>query len=281
GTPPGSFRACGTALPRTSAWPMRASSWRCVYHRRSLHCEEAMIHDSILGTIGNTPIVRINRLAPRNTTIYVKCEAFNPMSSWKDRLAIAMIEDAERRGTLRPGQTVIEPTSGNTGIALAMVCAAKGYPFVAVMSDSFSVERRKLMKGMGAKVVLTPAAERGSGMVRKAEELAKKHGWFLPQQFENPSNPEYHRNTTGPEILRDFAGRDVRRRGEGRDEGDGRVRAAGDAARHGGALLDHVPVRGDHGSVGRGVAAVVANSAACHAPETAKNSIAGATKQLR
>src|SRR5439155_689440 len=144
GTPPGSFRACGTALPRTSAWPMRASSWRCVYHRRSLHCEEAMIHDSILGTIGNTPIVRINRLAPRHTTIYVKCEAFNPMSSVKDRLAIAMIEDAERRGTLKPGQTVIEPTSGNTGIALAMVCAAKGYPFVAVMSDSFSVERHKI-----------------------------------------------------------------------------------------------------------------------------------------
>ncbi|HET8647613.1 MAG TPA: pyridoxal-phosphate dependent enzyme, partial [Vicinamibacteria bacterium] len=162
-----------------------------------------MIHDSILGTIGNTPIVRINRLAPAHVTIYVKCEAFNPMSSVKDRLAIAMIEDAERRGTLKPGQTVVEPTSGNTGIALAMVCAAKGYPFVAIMSDSFSVERRKLMKALGAKVVLTPAAERGSGMVKKAEELAKKHGFFLPQQFENPSNPEYHRNTTGPEILRD------------------------------------------------------------------------------
>jgi cysteine synthase len=166
-----------------------------------------MIHDSILGTIGNTPVVRINRLAPPNVEIYVKCEAFNPMSSVKDRLAIAMIEDAERRGTLKPGQTVIEPTSGNTGIALAMVCAAKGYPFVAIMSDSFSVERRKLMKGLGAKVVLTPAAERGSGMVKKATELAKEKGWFLPQQFENPSNPEYHRNTTGPEILRDFAGR--------------------------------------------------------------------------
>ena len=166
-----------------------------------------MIFDSILGTIGNTPIVRINRLAPKHVTIYVKCEAFNPMSSVKDRLAIAMIEDAERRGTLKPGQTVIEPTSGNTGIALAMVCAAKGYPFVAVMADSFSVERRKLMKGLGAKVVLTPAAERGSGMVRRAKELADAHGWFLPQQFENPSNPEYHRNTTGPEILRDFAGK--------------------------------------------------------------------------
>jgi cysteine synthase A len=166
-----------------------------------------VIHDSILGTIGNTPIVRINKLAPANTTIYVKVEAFNPMSSVKDRLAIAMIEDAERRGVLKPGTTVVEPTSGNTGIALAMVCAVKGYPFVAVMADSFSVERRKLMKGLGAKVVLTPAAERGSGMVKKAEELAKKHGWFFPQQFENPSNPEYHRNTTAPEILRDFAGR--------------------------------------------------------------------------
>ena len=166
-----------------------------------------MIHDSILGTIGNTPVVRVNRLAPPGTEIYVKCEAFNPMSSVKDRLAIAMIEDAERRGTLKPGQTVVEPTSGNTGIALAMVCAAKGYPFVAIMSDSFSVERRKLMKGLGAKVILTPAAERGSGMVKKATELAKEKGWFLPQQFENPSNPEYHRNTTGPEILRDFAGR--------------------------------------------------------------------------
>ena len=166
-----------------------------------------MIHESILGTIGNTPVVRINKLAPAGTTMYVKCEAFNPMSSVKDRLAIAMIEDAERRGVLKPGQTVIEPTSGNTGIALAMVCAVKGYPFVAVMSDSFSVERRKLMKGLGAKVILHPAAERGSGLVKKAKELADKHGWFLPQQFENPSNPAYHRQTTGPEILRDFAGK--------------------------------------------------------------------------
>jgi len=166
-----------------------------------------MIFESILGTIGNTPVVRVNRLAPAGTEIYVKCEAFNPMSSVKDRLAIALIEDAERRGTLKPGQTVIEPTSGNTGIALAMVCAAKGYPFVAIMADSFSVERRKLMKALGAKVVLSPAAERGSGMVKRAEELAKKHGWFMPQQFENPANPDYHRQTTGPEILRDFAGR--------------------------------------------------------------------------
>src|SRR6266704_2539833 len=166
-----------------------------------------MIYVTILGTIGRTPIVKIQRLAPKNITMYAKCEFFNPLGSVKDRLAIAIIEDAERSGALKPGQTVVEPTSGNTGIALAMVCAAKGYPFVAVMSDSFSVERRKLMKGLGAKVVLTPAAERGSGMVRRAEELAKKHGWFLPQQFENPSNPEYHRNTTGPEILRDFAGK--------------------------------------------------------------------------
>jgi cysteine synthase len=166
-----------------------------------------VIHENILGTIGNTPVVKIHKLAPAHATIYVKCEAFNPLSSVKDRLAIAIIEDAERRGTLKPGQTVVEATSGNTGIALAMVCAVKGYPFVALMSDSFSVERRKLMRILGAKVILTPAAERGSGMVKKAEELAKKNGWFLARQFENPANPEYHRNTTGPEILRDFVGR--------------------------------------------------------------------------
>ena len=166
-----------------------------------------MIHESILGTIGNTPVVRINKLSPSGVTIYVKCEAFNPLSSVKDRLAIAIIEDAERRGTIAPGQTVVEATSGNTGISLAMVCAAKGYSFVALMSDSFSIERRKIMRILGAKVVLTPAAERGTGMVRKAEELAKKNGWFLARQFENEANPEYHRNTTGPEILRDFASR--------------------------------------------------------------------------
>ena len=143
-----------------------------------------MIHDSILGTIGNTPVVRVNRLAPAGRTIYVKCEAFNPLGSVKDRLAIALIEDAERRGVLKPGQTVVEPTSGNTGIGLAMVCAAKGYPFVALMADSFSVERRKLMKGLGAKVVLSPAANRASGMVAQAKELAKKHGWYMPDQFE-------------------------------------------------------------------------------------------------
>jgi cysteine synthase A len=166
-----------------------------------------MIYDSILGTIGRTPIVRIHRLAPKHVTMFVKCEFFNPLSSVKDRLAIAIIEDAERRGQLRPGQTVVEATSGNTGIALAMVCAAKGYPFVATMVETFSVERRKIMRMLGAKVILTPAAERGSGMVRKAEELAKKHGWFLARQFENPANPAYHRQTTGPEILSDFAGR--------------------------------------------------------------------------
>jgi cysteine synthase len=166
-----------------------------------------MIHETILGTIGNTPVVKIQRLAPAGVTMYVKCEAFNPLSSVKDRLGIAIIEDAERRGTLKPGQTVVEATSGNTGISLAMVCAVKGYPFVAIMSDSFSVERRKLMRILGAKVILTPAAERGSGMVKKAEEMAKKHGWFLARQFENEANPEYHRNTTGPEILRDFVGK--------------------------------------------------------------------------
>ncbi len=166
-----------------------------------------MIYDSILQTIGRTPIVRVNHLAPAHVTMYVKCEFFNPLSSVKDRLAIAIIEDAERRGALKPGQTVVEATSGNTGIALAMVCAAKGYPFVAVIAESFSIERRKIMRMLGAKVILTPAAERGTGMVRKAAELAKKHGWFLANQFENPANPAYHRQTTGPEILGDFAGR--------------------------------------------------------------------------
>src|SRR6187551_140942 len=166
-----------------------------------------MIYDSILGTIGRTPIVKINRLAPAGTTMYVKCEFFNPLSSVKDRLAIAIIEDAERSGALKPGTTVVEATSGNTGIALAMVCAAKGYPFVAVMVETFSIERRKIMRMLGAKVILTPAAERGQGMVRKAEELSAKHGWFLANQFENPANPAYHRNTTGPEIIQDFAGK--------------------------------------------------------------------------
>src|SRR5256886_7622991 len=166
-----------------------------------------MIYDNILRTIGKTPIVGIQRLAPPHVTLYVKCEFFNPAASVKDRLAIAIIEDAEQSGALKPGQTVVEATSGNTGIALAMVCAAKGYPFVATMAETFSVERRKIMRMFGARVILTPAAERGSGMVRKAEELAKKHGWFLARQFENEANPAYHRNTTGPEILQDFAGR--------------------------------------------------------------------------
>ncbi|OOG37633.1 cysteine synthase A [Rhodanobacter sp. C06] len=166
-----------------------------------------MIYDSILGTIGNTPIVRLNRLAPKHVELYVKVEAFNPAGSVKDRLALAIILDAEQRGTLKPGQTVIEATSGNTGVALAAICAARGYPFVAVMSDSFSVERRKLIRAYGGKVVLTPAAARGTGMVQVAEELARKHGWFLARQFENPANPAYHRQTTAPEILRDFAGR--------------------------------------------------------------------------
>ncbi len=166
-----------------------------------------MIYDSILDTIGRTPVVRINRLAPPDVEMYVKIEAFNPMSSVKDRLAHAIILDAEQSGALKPGQMVVEATSGNTGIALAMVCAAKGYPFVAFMVETFSIERRKLMRALGAKVLLTPGAERGSGMVKRAEEFAKKHGAFLARQFDNPANPAYHRNTTGPEILQDFAGR--------------------------------------------------------------------------
>ncbi len=166
-----------------------------------------MIYDNILGTIGRTPIVRIQRLAPAHVTMYAKCEFFNPLASVKDRLAIAIIEDAERTGALKPGQTVVEATSGNTGIALAMVCAAKGYPFVAIMVETFSVERRKIMRMLGARVILTPAAERGTGMVKKAAELAEKHGWFLARQFENEANPAYHRSTTGPEILLDFAGK--------------------------------------------------------------------------
>jgi cysteine synthase len=168
-----------------------------------------VIYNNILETIGNTPIVQLNSIAPKNQSMFVKVEAFNPMASVKDRLAIAIIEDAEKKGMLKPGQTVVEATSGNTGIALAMVCAVKGYPFVATMAESFSIERRKIMKGLGAKVILTPAAERGTGMVKKAQELAEQHGWFKADQFENPANPAYHRNTTGPEILSDFANRDL------------------------------------------------------------------------
>ncbi len=166
-----------------------------------------MIYNNILETIGNTPVVRVNNMGPDHVDLYVKVESFNPLASVKDRLAFAIVNDAEQRGVLAPGQTVVEATSGNTGIALAMVCAAKGYQFVATMADSFSIERRKIMRGLGAKVMLTPAAERGTGMVRKAEELAEKYGWFLARQFENEANPAYHRSTTGPEILRDFAGR--------------------------------------------------------------------------
>jgi cysteine synthase A len=165
------------------------------------------IHDSILDTIGHTPVVPLRRLAPANVSLYAKVESFNPGGSVKDRLALAIILDAEARGLLKPGDTVIEATSGNTGVALAMVCAARGYHFVAVMTETFSIERRKLMRAYGAKVILTAAAERGTGMVRRAEELAKKHGWFLARQFANPANPAYHRQTTAAEILRDFAGR--------------------------------------------------------------------------
>lgn len=166
-----------------------------------------MIHDSILDTIGRTPVVRLRRIGPEGIDLYAKVEAFNPGGSVKDRLAIAIILDAEAKGLLKPGDTVVEATSGNTGVALAMVCAARGYKFVAVMTETFSIERRKLMRAYGAKVILTPAAERGSGMVRRAEALAAEHGWFLARQFTNPANPAYHRQTTAAEILRDFAGR--------------------------------------------------------------------------
>ncbi len=166
-----------------------------------------MIYSSILDTIGRTPVVRVNRIAPEGVEMYVKVEAFNPGGSVKDRLALAIILDAEARGELKPGQMVVEATSGNTGVALAMVCAARGYPFVAFMADSFSIERRKLMRAYGAKVILTPAANRASGMVKVAEEYAAKHGAFLARQFDNPANPAYHRQTTAAEILSDFAGR--------------------------------------------------------------------------
>ena len=168
-----------------------------------------MLYENILETIGNTPVVRLNRLGPEHVDLFVKIEFFNPMASVKDRLAIGIIEDAERRGELKPGQTVVEATSGNTGIALAMVCAAKGHPFVCFMVETFSVERRKLMRAMGARVILTPKEEKGTGMVKRAAAAAERNGWFLARQFENEANPEYHRNTTGPEILRDFAGRDL------------------------------------------------------------------------
>lgn len=165
------------------------------------------VYDSILDTIGHTPVVKLQRIAPEHVTLYAKVESFNPGGSVKDRLALAIVLDAEAKGLLKPGDTIIEATSGNTGVALAMVAAARGYMFVATMVETFSIERRKLMRAYGAKVILTPAAERGSGMVRRAEELAKQHGWFLARQFANPANPAYHRQTTAAEILRDFAGR--------------------------------------------------------------------------
>ena len=165
-----------------------------------------MKYDNILQTIGNTPVVKLNGFAPDHVEMYVKVESFNPMASVKDRLAYAIIKDARDSGALKPGQTVIEATSGNTGIALAMVCAVMGHPFVAVMVETFSIERRKLMRALGGKVLLTPAAERGTGMVKRAEELAAEHGWFMASQFKNPANPNYHASTTGPEILSDFAG---------------------------------------------------------------------------
>ena len=163
-------------------------------------------YESILDTVGNTPVVKVNRLAPAGINLYVKIEAFNPLGSVKDRLALGVIEAAEKAGELKPGQTVIEATSGNTGIGLAMVCAAKGYPLVVTMAEQFSVERRRLMRFLGAKVVLTPQAQRGFGMVVKAIELAKTHGWFLTRQFENEANPDYHSKTTAREIIDDFKG---------------------------------------------------------------------------
>jgi cysteine synthase len=161
---------------------------------------------SILETVGRTPVVRINRLAPDGVNLYVKIEAFNPLGSVKDRLALGVIESAEQSGDLKPGQTVVEATSGNTGIGLAMVCAAKGYPLVVTMAESFSVERRRLMRFLGAKVVITPGAERAVGMVKKAIELSETHGWFLTRQFENEANPNFHSRTTAREIVDDFAG---------------------------------------------------------------------------
>jgi cysteine synthase A len=163
-------------------------------------------YENIVETVGNTPVVRINRLAPRGVNLFVKIEAFNPLGSVKDRLALGVIEAAEKSGELKPGQTVIEATSGNTGIGLAMVCAAKGYPLVLTMAEPFSVERRKLMRFLGAKVIVTPAAERAVGMVVKTIELAKAHGWFMTRQFENEANPDFHSRTTAREILDDFSG---------------------------------------------------------------------------
>ena len=167
----------------------------------------AQIYNDITETIGDTPIVKLQGLAPEGVDLYAKCEFFNPLSSVKDRLAISVISDAEAKGLLKPGDTVVEATSGNTGIAVAMVCAQRGYNCVICMAEPFSVERRKIMRMLGAKVIVTPKAGKGTGMVRKAEELCEKHGWFLCHQFENAANPAYHASTTGPEILKDFAGK--------------------------------------------------------------------------
>ena len=170
---------------------------------------QGRLYDSVVETIGNTPCIRVNRLAPKGVTVYVKSEFFNPAASVKDRLAISIIEEAERRGDLKPGQTVVEATSGNTGIGLAMVCAAKGYPLVVTMADSFSIERRKLMRFLGAKVILTPRAEKGFGMYNKAVELAEANGWFLARQFETADNATIHENTTAREVLADFEGQQL------------------------------------------------------------------------
>src|SRR5690349_1147656 len=165
-----------------------------------------MKYESILDTVGRTPVVRLSQLAPPHVSVFAKIESFNPMGSVKDRLALAVIERAERTGALKPGQTVVEATSGNTGIGLAMVCARKDYPLVIVMAENFSIERRRLMRFLGAKVVLTPAAQKGSGILAKAIELAETHGWFLPRQFENEANADIHSETTAREIIADFLG---------------------------------------------------------------------------
>src|SRR5688572_14186228 len=197
-------RRAGSGLPRT-ACPHHGE--RCVVSCEAFIRKASMARfDNILHTIGNTPLVRLNKLAPAGVHVHVKVESFNPLGSVKDRMARAIIEDAERSGALKPGQTVIEATSGNTGIGLAMVCAQKGYPLVVTMAESFSVERRKLLRFLGARVVLTPAAEKGSGMLNKAIELAEKHGWFLCRQFDNPANAEVHTRTTAREVLADPAG---------------------------------------------------------------------------
>lgn len=193
------------------------------------------LYQSVLDTVGDTPAVRINNLSPDDVTLYVKAEAFNPASSVKDRLALNIIEEAERTGALRPGQTVVEASSGNTGIGLAMVCAQKGYPLVVTMPDSFSVERRKLMRMFGAKVVLTPRAERAQGAYRKAVEFAEANGWFLARQFETRANADIHESTTAREIVNDFAGSRldwvVTGYGTGGTAGRYRARVAARAAR--------------------------------------------------